>query len=159
MTTELRKRVFYGCQRHADAYYSGCENCLISTVTRLTDEVERLEKQWEERLNGNFEQDRFTIIGDSGESIDTEYNRGTFRTEAAIVQYDVEQEKLTVDQARRLGYLKGPISGIGIEPSGPLSTPVDSNRPVGEREDSVGRRRRRQEFDGLGILPEEGGDQ
>jgi|SRR5688572_3144957 len=93
------------------------------------------------------------------DEIDTEYNQVTVRGEAAIIQYDIEQEQLITGQAIRLGYFKGPISGTGTVPSGPVAPSDGSDRPAVEREDSVGRRRRRQEYDSLGILHEEGGDQ
>ena len=41
----LKDRVFYGCQQHAGEWTFGCESCLISAVGRLTDEVERLDRE------------------------------------------------------------------------------------------------------------------
>ena len=91
--------------------------------------------------------------------IDKEYNQ-------VILGFGAPNQ-LTVADAIRLGYIKGqPEQWQGYatwdtdQPSpiesGPDATPDRSDREPGEREDSVGRRRRRQIFDGSGILHEEG---
>ena len=102
------------------------------------------------------------------DSWDTTHNQVTVRGEAAIIQHDIEQQKLINSHAGRLGIFRGPdveedraiyIGPVSTQSSGSATPSDGSDRPVIEREDSVGRRRRRQEYDSLGILHEEGGDQ
>jgi hypothetical protein len=93
------------------------------------------------------------------DEFDTTHNQVTVRGEAAIIQHDIEQSQLTIDQAIRLGYIKGPISGTGVEPGGVVTPSDGSDRPTGERKNSVGWRRRGEVANELGILHEEGGDQ
>ena len=130
-------------------------NGLISQLQLQNAEQEVRIQKLEQLLNKELTEARRGVT----DEFDTEANKVTVRGEAAIIQHDIDQSQLTVDQAIRLGYIKGPVSTTGIVEGGALPTPIGSDRPAVEREDSVGRRRRRQEYDGLGVLHEEGGDQ
>jgi len=128
--------IYRGCFRHR-GFSQLCDDCsnsaraaMVEIIIQQERRIDALEKQWEERLNGN---------------LDTEYNRATLRGEIETLR----DPRNPPSRATIASVIKG----------GPVTPSTGSNRSVGEREDSVGRRRRRQEFDSLGILHEEGGDQ
>jgi hypothetical protein len=55
MTSEFKERVYYGCQTHAGKYDFWCESCFKSAMSRLADEVEKIEEmatRLEQRFNG-----------------------------------------------------------------------------------------------------------
>jgi len=139
--SDLFRKVTSGCIWH-DRIDWDCRKCLEFALANLCDAINDINTKLEVT-----------------DEIDKTHNQVTVRGEAAIIQHDIEQSQLTVDQAIRLGYIKGPIGGTRTESSGPVTPSDGSDRSVVEREDSVGRRRRRQEYDSLGILHEEGGDQ
>jgi hypothetical protein len=141
MASELFRRVKSGCLFH-DGINWDCHPCLEFALANLCDAINDINKKLE--VTDEF---------------DKTYNQVTVQGEAAIIQHDIEQSQLTIDQAIRLGYIKGPISGTGVEPGGVVTPSDGSDRPTRERKNSVGWRRRGEVANELGILHEEGGDQ
>lgn len=127
MTSDLFLKIKSGCLHH-DPINWDCNLCMELAFAHLCDAINELNMKWEERQN---------------EIIKT--NRAAFEKELGIIRGpDVEEDRF-----------------IDLGPLGVIEGRVDASsdrgdREPGQREDSVGRRRRRQIFDGSGILHEEG---
>lgn len=139
MSETIKELVYHGCFKHGNRgqphFDPLCNDCGIAARAAMVElmlqqerRITELEKNWEERLNGNF---------------DTEYNSYSVRGEIATLVDNITPR----------------IDPASVIQSGSDATSATGDRRIREWEDPVGRSRRRQIFDGIGILHEEGGDQ
>lgn len=128
--SEIRDQIYIGCYMHHGEFQPTCLDCGICARGIMSEIIVQLETRVTE-LEKKWEE---RLNG----NLDHEYNRVSVRREV---------------------YPTDRVDTTGSQSSGSDATPATGDRGVGEREDSVGRRRRRQEFDRLGILHEEGGNQ
>ena len=150
MTESLKELIYRGCYKHGGRarYNPLCENCRNSAMAAIVElmlqqerRITELEKKWEERLNGNFKQDSFEFGSPESIGINTEYNK------VAVVGEPGSLLNL-ISRSDVASVIQSPV----------VPTSAGSDQQPVEREDSVGRRRRREIFDNLGILHDEGGD-
>lgn len=136
MSAAIKDDIYHGCNIHSiTEFNSMCQHCNERARQVMVNHLVRLEA-------------RVALIEKKWEerlngNIDTEYNRYSVRGEIGTLADLISPR----------------IDPTSVIKSGSDATPATGNRGTGEREDSVGRRRRRQIFDGSGILHEEGGNQ